>query len=171
MIVAKFNEISNQVDGKYTCKDSKYSSGMGSRMLVTEHVLKVEYKSVFIEVKYIFGNSNIAEAISIIKGNCKLFPFHLTTKSHIQRLFSRYKQPWKVKSSDKSVVLFIENIMETVGFNKIAEETSFEPIIECNDDGGQYSIKTRFYLGFDNKEDTLLPLINLYKGFIDYALT
>ena len=171
MIEAKFKEISDQINGIYTYKDSKHSSGMGSRMSVTKHLLKFKYKSVDVEIRYEFGNTNLAEATCIVKDNRKLRPFHLTTKSHIQRLFSRNKQPWKVKSNHKSIILFVENSMESVGFNKMAKETSFEPVLECKQNGNQYDIKTRFYLGFNNKEESLLPLINLYKGCIDYALT
>ncbi len=171
MIESKFEEVSKEVNGIYKIKDSKHSAGMGSKMPVTEHFLRVDYKSNIIDVKYEFGNTNVAQIVSSIQCKRSLTSITLSTKSHFGRLFSKSKHPWKIKCKDDNVKVLFEETLEHNGLKRIAEEKAFEPEIEGHLDGKTYTLKTKFYLGFDNKEESLLPLINFYKGIIDYTST
>jgi len=173
MIESKFREVSKQVNGKYQIKDSKYSVGItsGSVMPVTIHLLRVEYKMNIIDVSYEFGNANVAQILLSTPLNSRLKDVTLNTKSHLGRLFSRNKHPWHIKCKDQTLKDVIERSLDHTGLKHIANNSAFEPEIIGKIDGGRYLLETRFYLGFDNKEESLLPLINFYKFIVDFATT
>ena len=47
----------------------------------------------------------------------------------------------------------------------------FEPEIKGSMKGDEYILTTKFYLGFDDKEMSILPSINLHKMVIDKIKT
>lgn len=172
MIEAKFIEVSEKVDGIYKREDASYKLDLqGSTMPVTKHFLRVDYKSNIIDIQYEFGNTNVAQVVSSIRSKRALHPLKLTTKSHLGRLFSRSKHPWTIKCKDSNTKTIIENTLEQSGLKELAEERAFEPDVEILPEGQFYKVKTHFYLGFDNKEDSLLPVVNFYKKLIDFGFT
>ncbi len=169
MIESKFQEIATEVNGIYKINDAKYNGGRSGVIPVTEHLLRVEYKSNIIDVKYEFGNTNVAQVVSTFQCKRILTPFQLSTKSHFGRLFSKNKSPWKVKCHDKEVKYLFERLLNSAGLKQMAEERAFEPELIGTLAGQKYTLKTKFYLGFDDKEESLLPMINFYKMVIDYV--
>lgn len=171
MIESTFREVSKKVNGQYQIKDSKYSVGTGSVIPVTIHLLRVEYKMNVIDVSYEFGNSNVAQILLSIPLNSRLKDVKLSTKSHLGRLFSRNKHPWRITCKDQKLKEVLERSLDHAGLKHIADNSAFEPELVGKTDGGCYLLETRFYLGFDNKEESLLPVINFYKSIIDFAAT
>jgi hypothetical protein len=49
----------------------------------------------------------------------------------------------------------------------LANDTSFEPIMSGINNLQTYTFSTKFYLGFANKEDWLIPVIEFHKQIID----
>ncbi len=170
MIEAKFREVSNIVDGLYKRMDSYYEIERNAPPLpVTKHFLRVEYKSTIIDVQFELGNTNVAQFVCLMHSKRELHPLTLTTKSHLIRLFSINKYPWVIKCDDKSTKALVENSLEQFGLNALGKKYAFEPDIDIQKSGQKYIVKTKYYLGFDNKEDSLLPMVLFYKGLIDFG--
>jgi len=88
--------------------------------------------------------------------------------SHFTKLLSFKKDTWKIKCKSKLMSNNLNQILRLSGLTKIANKRPFEPITEGIIVDNTYYINTKFYLGFDNKEDSLLPIIKFYKKLIDF---
>nr|WP_299206737.1 hypothetical protein [uncultured Brumimicrobium sp.] len=167
MIREKFEEIASQLGCKYEYSEKRHVSLISRNIPASYHQMTLEYKTVKIEVLYEFGGQNLAWVKSSIKTNKNLPNFTVNTKSQIKRLFSKDKHPFIVKSDDTLFKAFILKTLETTSYNEIANKTTFEPKLSGNKIEGYYKINTNFYIGFDNKEQSILPSINLHKSIID----
>ena len=167
MIEKKFKEIASQFGYKYVFSQTRIKSIGGSNIPIDTHELSVVHKSVTIKLIYEFGNKSLAEVHSLIEG-VRAFPnFTISTKSQIKRLFSKNKSPFIVKTKHTALKTLLLDTLMASNYKEIAKNTVFEPTIKGVLEGNQYVISTSFYLGFEDKEMSILPSINLHKNLID----
>lgn len=168
MIESRFQEISQELNGNYQHETKKYNGGMGARLPVTLHRLDIDYNGSSIDVKYEFGNLNLGKFLCTIKSGKRIPDFKIETRSNLGRLFTKGRSPWKIKCSDGLLAEKIKLFLKETDLEKIVQETSFEPSIIGETDQTGFNVKMQFYLGFENKEESILPIINFYKKMIDH---
>lgn len=171
MIQKKFKEIASQINCEYVFSQEHLQSIGGSNIPIDSHNLTVEHNSVVIKLTYEFGNTSLGEITSNIETTKELPNITVVTKSQIKRLFSKNKSPFVVKTDDSGFKTFFMNSLESSNYNQIAKKTVFEPEIKGSMKGDEYILTTKFYLGFDDKEMSILPSINLHKMVIDKIKT
>jgi hypothetical protein len=170
MIREKFEEIANQLNCKYEYSEKRLVSLISRNIPTSWHHITLEYNKVIINLVYEFGGDNLAEIKSSIKTVNNIPNFNVTTKNQIQRLFSKDKRPFRIETSDPLFESKIMNFLDSSKYNEIAQKTTFEPEISGVKKEGEYIICTSFYVGFKDKELSVLPSINLHKMFIDKIL-
>ena len=167
MIEETFLELSKSLNGNYSNRTTIYRGHQSSSLPVTIHTFHFTYKEILITFIYDLGNSYIAEI------SCKLIPKRLTPdfevekEGHFIMLFRRNKNPWSIQSSNEMFANKIKMIIESSGIEQLANDVAFEPSISGKFIEKEYRIFTRYYLGFDKYEDSILPLIDFYKKLID----
>ncbi len=170
MFELEFNEISKQPDCTYKVEHFKVDGTFGFNKRIAIHYLNLKYKGVTINVKYELGNHNLAEINFSMKLE-KAFPkIKIENKNQFSKLFSFNKKIWKIKCREKQVILDLAELLNTSGLTKIAEREAFEPEIEGESKNSNFDLYTRFYLGFNNKEKSIRPIIEFHKGLIDYII-
>jgi len=170
MIKEKFEEIAEQLGCDYNYSEERHVSLVSGNIPISYHSLTLTYKTVKIELQYEFGGQNLASVKSAIETDKKVPDFKVKTRSQIKRLFSRNKSPFIVQSKDDLFDVFILNVLDDAGYNEIATKTTFDPELSGVNTADHYKLSTNFYLGFDDKENSILPSINLYKRIIDKIL-
>lgn len=168
MIKEKFEEIAAQLGCHYDYEEEFIKSLGGSNIPISHHRMTIEYKSVLIKLIYEFGNTNLAEVKCTIETRKNLPLLSLSTKSQMKRLFSKNKSPFIVKCKDPMFESYVRSTLDLSYYHSLARETSFEPELNGVKEQGNYNLTTIFYLGFDNKEMSILPSIDLHKKIIDY---
>jgi hypothetical protein len=170
MIQENFEEIAIQLNGEYKYSEKRSVSAVSRNFPTSYHSLIVEYNSVSINLLYEFGTDHLAKIKSIIRTDKNLPDFSLTTKSHIKRLFSRDKGPFKIETSEPEFESILLDFLESSKYNELANKTTFEPEMKGLKSGAEYIVTTTFYLGFNDKELSIIPSINLHKMIIDEIL-
>lgn len=166
MITKAFEKAAKEYGGTYTSEHFKTSGQPGSSIPISIHNLVVELHTIPVTFRYELGNTNLATVTVAVPTTKPIANFTLETRSHIARLFRKRRQPWIIKTPSKQVSNQLTALLANAGFTKIAEDTSFEPTIKGTYSKGIYSIFTRFYLGFDHKEEALLPAIRFHQQLI-----
>ena len=170
MIKSKFIEISNLLNCKYEVKDFIVEGSLGSKLPITIHNLQVAHKGIFINIKYEFGNSNVGEIKIKIRTENKLTEFEVGTTDNFLRLITFEKRIWKIKCKNINIENHLIKSLKSFGLTQMAQETTFEPQIIGKNENDSYIIYTKFYLGFNNKENSLLPMIEFHKNLIDFYI-
>jgi hypothetical protein len=168
MIKSKFIEISNLLNCKYEVEDFTVEGSLGSKLPITIHNLQLEYKGVFINIKFEFGNSNVGEIKFKIRTENKLTEFEVGTTDNFWRLITFEKRIWKIKCQNINIENHLIKSLKSFGLTQMAEKTTFEPQITGKNELDFFVINTKFYLGFENKENSILTLINFHKSLIEY---
>lgn len=168
MIESKFIEVSKKYDGKYNLSNFAVKETLGSKLPISIHSLDLTHKEIPINITYEFGNSNLAEVKFEMYVQIKVPDFELETKDHFSRLFSFKKDPWKIKPLNSQLSVNIIGYLNSTGLTKMANDESFEPIMKGIFNAGIYEFNTKFYLGFNNKENSITPIIEFHKALIDH---
>ncbi len=167
MIKSEFTKISTLIGAKYEYREEVVKSLPNTSHPITYHEMSFPYGQHLIEMEYEFGNTNIATIKCKLSSKKKHYFFSLKKMNHIKKLFSKQKNSLKVINPDQNIRLKIEEILNKTGLEKIAQDTLFEPKVEFKSSENEIKIITKFYLGFDNKENSIVPIIDFYKKLID----
>jgi hypothetical protein len=170
MIEEKFEELAEKYEGRYTFHEIEHR-GPGLRKFSVEYYqLKLEYMACPIHIKFEFGNFNLAHVTCVLDAKRSFPDFQIERMGHFIQLFKRGKQPWKVHVKDPMLEQKLLHLLTASGLDEVARKTAFEPEISGKREAAEYTLNTRFYLGFDDKEHSAQPLIEFYRGVIDLAL-
>ena len=164
-----FNTLASDKDCTYTRDDFTVAGNWGARAPVSLHRLRIGYEGTEIQMKLDLGNHNLAEVNVEIPVKSVVSSFKLTTKEQLARLFSFNKSPWKVKAEDHQLSQEVCKALDQSGLTKLAKDELFDPTIEGLYKDLSYKIFTRYYLGFNNKEKSVEPVILFYKELIQYV--
>lgn len=171
MVNEKLIEISEKLNCEYIQENTVYEYVLnGDSFPVTNHYLKIKYKNSLIDARFEFGRQNICEIYVELELTKPKESFEIRTHSHLKRLFIKNNSPWKIKILDPVLKRNILKLFEISELNEIAKNTSFEPVVNGDNKENKYEIITRFSLAFENKEESILPMINMYKDLIDFLL-
>ncbi len=168
MFESIFKEISELYSCSYKSEHFKVYGEMLSILPISIYTLDLIHNEIPINITYEFGNHNIAEIKFEFNSINQITEFHLHTKSNFLRLFDYKKKIWKIKCESKSMINKIKSILRLVEYTKMAQKAAFEPLINGIYSNGKYYVNTKFYLGFDNKENSIIPTIEFHKNLIDF---
>ena len=168
MIKSKFTEISKLFNYDYEINEFTVDGSLGSKISISIHKLELKYQNTPIKIIYEFGNSNVAEIKLIIELNEKCKNFKITTSDNFWRLISFNKNVWNIYCKNQNTKNYLFNSLKNFSLTKMAENSTFEPIIKGQIESNYFIINTKFYLGFKNKEESILPIINFHKSLIEY---
>ena len=173
MFESRFKEIADRENGTY--KLDKFSAGIfvgstiTSRLPIHVHELSFEYKSTALNLRYDLGDSNLAYFKCTINVKHIVPDMTIEAREHLARLFSfKKKNVWKIKCKDQRMEHTLNELLQSSGLTDIAKAETFEPQISGSFNHTQYQFNTKYYLGFNDKEHSIEPMIQFYKGFIDY---
>ncbi len=155
----------------YTREDFTVAGNWGASAPVSIHRLRIAHEGLEIQMKIDLGNHNLAEVNVVIPVNSLVSDFKLTTKEQLSRLFSFDKSPWKVKTKDPQLNREVSKALDQSGLTKLAKDEIFVPTIEGLYKDLTYTVFTRYYLGFNNKEKSVELVIEFYKELIQHILS
>ena len=170
MLEQQFIKISAAYNSTLDVNHFTVNGNMGAKVSISIYTLPLILHGVTVTIKYELGNFNLAEIGFSIQTERKFSDFQLQTKDHFSRLFSFNKDPWRIKGADKFFISKIEHGLQQSGFTQLATKTAFEPSISGRYENGTYLVKTRFSLAFENKEDSVVPLIDFQKKMIELLI-
>ncbi len=169
MIESKLTEISQEFNCDYDLENKMLIGlGSGARSPGSVHKLNPRYKETTIHITLEFGLQDLAQIGFELESNP--FPkFTVSIKSHFYSLITFSKRNWKVSSKNKQVISDIKILLDKSKLTEIAREEAFEPIIVGEMKNKNLIVKTVFYLGFNNKEEAIRPIILFHQLLIDYV--
>ncbi len=164
----QIQEITEQIDAQYKYREEKEKWINGVVYLVSAHYITTEYKNHTIFLEYELGKYNMGYVKMELERDHIMIPFQFKKVSHLRRLFNSKMNSLQVVCKNKIFKKEIERLLIESHLEQIARDTLFEPQIEIQQKKGGYEMITKFYLGFDDKEHSIIPMIDFYKGIIDY---
>ena len=170
MIESEFKKLAEKEKCEYKVKNFVVDGSIGSKLPISIYTINLLYTDIVLEIKFELGNSNIAESKFQIIASKNLPNFELVTRSHFSRLFFKSEQIWEIVCYDSEFKKVILNFLNVSGLNEIAKKEAFEPIIEGNYKNGIYSFSIKYYLGFNEKEKSLFPIVEFQKKIIDFLI-
>lgn len=166
MLEQQFIKISAEYNSTLDVNHFTVNGNMGAKVSISIYTLPLVLHDVNVTIKYELGNFNLAEIGFSVQTERKFSDFQLETQDQFSRLFRFNKNPWRIKGADKFFISKIDAALRQSSLTQLAIKTVFEPSIIGNYENGTYSVKTRFSLAFENKEDSLVPIIEFQKRMI-----
>jgi len=151
LMKAVFKELAQEESAEYNFNDKKYDGFMGARIATTNHIFKVWYRDILIEVKYDLGNHNLGYFKSAFNANSQLYDF-------------------KITSNNLGFRKYVETKLLECDLEEYAQNRRWDPEIALKKNGSKVEINTRFYLGFEDKDLIIQPMIRFYESIVDYAM-
>lgn len=170
MIEQKFQELAKEYNTEYNQTDFSVGGTVGSKVHISIYTLQVIYKEVILDIKFEFGNHNLAKFYCEIPILSNKDAFEIQTRENILRLFGFNKDIFKIKCENKNLTLLLKNKLDLCGLSEMAKNTAFEPQIKGSCKNDFFSIDTVYYLGFTNKEQSLKIVADFYKEMISYIV-
>ncbi|MDB4533931.1 hypothetical protein N9242_03595 [Vicingaceae bacterium] len=168
MIESKFQEAAEFTFGNYRYYEKQSKGIIYSTFSIIFHTLEFNYKGNLIKVEYEFGNHNMASISTSVKSVNYNYDFKIKKRGHLMRLFNKTLKSLRVLTPKHFEKTKIESLLLNSGLEEIANDTTFKPtILFKRVDNNNIEITTQFYLGFENKEEAILPIARFYKGLID----
>ena len=167
MVKSEFRRVAEKHNCKLQVSDNNIAIGMGVRSPRVIYRLICDYKSSEIIIDNKTGFEFVGNVSCWFKPTHNSLSLNLSTKTHINRIFSRAKNPFKIDVNNYSLDTFLKNSSALKSLETIAKTTKFEPQIIGSNNNGCYHLKTTYHLQFKNWEQALDPLLLFYKDFID----
>ena len=163
---SEFEIISKKYNGEFKLEE-RIVKGIGfSSLPITSYKLVVPIDNIKISIVYEFGNYNLANIRMTLFDVAPSNFFKFKKQGALKLLFSKNKNSLDVISESTTIKNAVFTLLQQTGLEKIARDTLFEPEIIFTNSKNKCEIHTRFYLGFKNKENSLEPIIEFYKGMI-----
>ncbi|MCB0457658.1 MAG: hypothetical protein R2776_03680 [Flavobacteriaceae bacterium] len=167
MIDSKFKELANLYHTEYKREDYKVTGQLFSKLPITVYTIQIIHQNIPIDISFEFGNHNVADFKFKLDLNQRTPNFTITTLDNFSRIFRFHKNTWKIDCKDELMKSSLQRILRTSGFEDLAKKELFEPNIEAKHNSVNYEIKIFYYLGFNNKEDSLFLVTEFCKLLID----
>ncbi|MFP9113684.1 hypothetical protein ACLI1A_07060 [Flavobacterium sp. RHBU_3] len=170
MIAQQFQELANQHDTQYYIKELKVSGTVGSKLPVAIYTLHIHHRDIPINIKFEFGNHNLAEFDFELPHSATRPDFVIEARDVFERLFSFNKNRWKINCEHGVFKSSLLNLVERSTLNELAKQEAFEPKITGKKTPDSYTVKVVYYLGFNNKEQSLKVVTNFCTSLIDFII-
>lgn len=165
-----FLDLEKKNKGEYKTEDFKVMGIVGSSMPVSKHQLILVYNTTAITIHCDLGNHNLIQLYFSIPVSQSFPEVKIYSVDNFLRLFNRKKTPWRIKCKEKQIKKQLSKLLNDFGLTKLADETRFEPEIMIRKTRSLHEVKTSYYLGFDNKEESIEQVLEFNKALIDYML-
>ena len=93
--------------------------------------------------------------------------FRKTGKNILKTWFPIFKNRFKLKHKNSNIEYFLRHSEGLIKMKDIANDTSFEPTIICQNSEKGVELIIEYHLQFPNWTQVLSPIIAFYKEFID----
>ena len=164
-IESRLEEFANLYGCRFSKEKFELDSTFGFKADMT--VMNLQYNYTDINASYEFGNHNIAEFNFDLDTTRNIPEFEVTTVEHFFRIFSLFKNPWKIKSKNRLTTASVNDCLNKSGMTDFARKVAFSPTITGKYLNGRFNCKTQFHLGFDDKEESFKPSMEFQKILID----
>ncbi|WP_196890133.1 hypothetical protein [Aureivirga sp. CE67] len=169
MLEQKFLEISEELNCNYKIVNKEIDDYfLGRKLSVNDYYLEIEHQNSVIFLCYELANQSMAKVTVEVELNHFKENFEISTRSHFQRLFVKNKSPWKINCPNAEFKKKLLTILDKNELSDFAQKTSFEPIIYGKRAFNKIKIETKFSLAFENKENSIIPVINYHKRMIEF---
>jgi hypothetical protein len=162
-----FEQLAEKENGTFYFQDKDIAIGNGVRSPNVTHKVKFNYKDNQFVLFFRNGTTFTGSIICRLSESLNPIEFELGTRSHLQRLFSRRKNSFIVKSKDKGVQDFFNQNKAFKSLSNVAINEQFYPLINCQFDQ-QWSINCLYPLRFENWTKVIEAIIELFKNLIDH---
>jgi hypothetical protein len=170
MFESEFKKLAEKEKCEYKVKNFVVDGSIGAKLPISIYTINLLYNDIDLEIRFELGNSNVAESKFQIIASKNLPNFKLVTRNHFSRLFFKREQIWKIVCNDSEFKKAVLSILNASGLNEIAQKEAFEPIIEGFYNNDIYNFSIKYYLGFNEKEKSLVPIVKFQKKMIDYLI-
>jgi hypothetical protein len=167
MIEQAFQKLANEYGSKYNFTEYNVAGTIGSKIPILNYALQIIHAGIPIDIKFEFGNHNLAEFNFELPLSRKMPDFEIVARDVFERLLSFKKGRWKIACNDEGFKSLLSKMLESSDINELAKKEAFEPTITGSAESGKYSVKTLYYLGFNNKEQSLKIVADFNKLLID----
>ena len=165
MIHLHFQRIAEELEADYLYEE--FARG-NVGIYGGKHYLNVPYKGQLIQIMFDLCEFDVAEASTVLFPETETFEFEIEPRGQLARLLFKRKCGWTIKCIDEEMRIGIENQIISSKLDQLIDQTRFEPFITGKFEKFGYKIHTKYSLAFNNKEESVLPMINFYKGMIDF---
>lgn len=162
MIKDFFIELANDENGKFYFQDQTIAIGGGVRSPELTCKVIFSYKSNKFELIHRTGTAFVGSINCSFRPVLKPISFKIISDSHFKVLFRKDKKRLKVISESSRIKDFLRDNDSLNCLNEIAKKENFSPTILCDN-----FITTEYSLSFENWEQVVNPIIELYKNLID----
>ncbi len=170
MFYQKFQDIVNEFDCEFDYVEYEVDGNLGSKLAISIYILKVFYRNVTIDVKFELGNHSIAEFYFEIFPNRILPKFAIEAKDNFTRLFNFNQKVWNINWDDALTSFQLRRILDASELTNLAKEEAFEPQIIGEKIRNKIGMRTKYFLGFNNKENSLRTVLKYNFAMIDFFL-
>lgn len=170
MIEQKFKELSLEYNCDFDHFEYIVEGRAGSKIQISVYTTKVVYRNIPIDIKFEFGNHNLAEFKFQLVLSEQAPEFEIITRDNFTRLISFNKEIWSVKCKDTHVASSLKKVLNSSRLTEMADNTTFEPNIKGYKNSNKFYLYTKYYLGFHNKEQSLKLVLDYHKNMIDYFI-
>ncbi len=161
-----FKQLAEKENGTFYFQDKDIAIGNGVRSPNVTHKVKFNYKGNQFDFFFRNGTTFIGNISCRLSKSLTPIEFELSTRSHLQRFFSRNKSSFIVKSKDRSLEDFLSKNNSYRLLNNIADKEKFHPLISCELDEN-WSLMCLYPLSFDNWTKVIELIIELFKNIVD----
>ena len=168
MLEPIFTELAKKHNGEYNVENINVRGKRFSRLPISTHHFNFTHLNTKLKVKYEFGNHNLAEIKFVLEDVNKIPDIQINAREHLFRLFSFNKKVWKFKSKSKADISLYEFLLNENGLTSIAKDFAFEPQIHGKWNKNKFEFYTFYSLAFENKENSLKPVIEFHKMIIEH---
>ncbi len=165
-----FKELSKDDQVTYINRSFNVNGFQGARVPISIYYLTINVGGHLLELRYDFGNHNIAEIELAVKTDVRVPEISIETRSHLQRLLSSKKNIWNIRCKNKTVKTLINEMLDESGLTSTAENEAFEPNVKSEYKNSTFYLKTFHSLGFNYKEKSIKPIIEFHKKVIEFIV-
>jgi hypothetical protein len=170
MIEQAFQELANEYGTTYNFTEYNVDGTIGSKIPILNYTLQIVHAGIPVDIKFEFGNHNLAEFDFELPLSRKIPDFEIVALDVFERMISFKKGRWKIACNDEGFKSSLTRVLESSDINELAKKEAFEPKITGVYQDGKYIVKTVYYLGFNNKEQSLKVVADFNKMLIDFIV-
>ncbi|MUU78947.1 hypothetical protein [Winogradskyella endarachnes] len=167
MIEQQFQNLAETYNCKWQNETYRVDVESGFGIEISYYTITIPHQESGITIRYEFGNHNLAKIKSSIKTVNAINNFTLTTRSHFSRLLYSKANIWQIKCKNNVLEKTVLNCLKESGLARLAQTEAFEPTIKGIQNNDTYTLTTEFYLGFNNKEQSLFPSLHFHQLMLD----
>jgi len=159
----KFRKIADEYLGQYEVEE--FIEGGEP---ISYHKIIIPNREYDIIFEFDFGEGSICTIKTYANNANESKFFKLKKRNPFILLFNKNKSSLIVESRKVDVDLKIKEILLNTGLEDISKTTLFEPNIKFEKSGSITYIETILSLAFEDKENSIKPLIEFHKKTIEY---